>query len=175
MRQEQVYGELHEALKTIVSYLSEEWNKRNNRATPSGVLSGIGFDQIDPYLITYGFIVRGLIERRNRKTYLTRVGEEALNRIIEIAEIIREDSLFPDLDRGKILGATLYALYDWQNSYRTGEEYLQYLEKIKAKILEIKKTSEEKFKLLAVLLPRKKLDEGYTLEKLLEGVLHLET
>ncbi|MHB9301579.1 hypothetical protein [Thermofilum pendens] len=160
---------IREGLWVVLDALVGLWRRKGYRASQAGILSGMGFDQLDPYLIVYGYISRGLLAKRSSAFQLTREGLEALTIVSDVAETIREDAEFPEFDGGKLLGAVVYALYDWQNSYPGAEEYLKYLGEVRERVARLKSENPKAFKLVAMTLPRLKFDEGYTVERLLDA------
>ncbi len=155
-------------LQVLLKRLADKAKTRGLRATPSGIREGIGFSYETPYIIAYGLSERGLIDPE--RCLITEAGEVLLDKIIETAKEIKRYSLFPELDRGKLLGALLYAFYDWIDEHRSSEDYLRYVEEIVERIKRVEKKYPEKFKILAVLLPRAGYEDRYTPLMLIDSI-----
>lgn len=167
------YAEIYsveEALDFILEKLVEEGRRSGLRASKGGILQGIGFHMDTPYLLAEGLLKRGIIFRVKDKYALTETGEKLVDYVVRTTILIKPYSLFPELDSGKLLGAVLYAFYDWTNT-KSAEEILAVAEKTYRLIQEIKSRSIEAFKLIAVTLPRLYFEDGkYTPLTLIEKV-----
>ncbi|MEM4761569.1 MAG: hypothetical protein QW230_01155 [Thermofilum sp.] len=162
-------GELRSALTVFLSELVETASKAGLRATPGGVVSGMGFDYAVPYLIVQGLYARGMLRRRNGFFELTESGREFVRISVEIAAMTIGASEFPEADSGRLLGAVVYALFDWSNTRRTASEHLEYAKRVRDELVKLREEP-ELFKLAAVLLPRMYYESGYTPLKLIESI-----
>uniref|UniRef100_A0A7C3SKZ4 Uncharacterized protein n=1 Tax=Thermofilum pendens TaxID=2269 RepID=A0A7C3SKZ4_THEPE len=165
-------GDLAAALRKLSEEVAAAARSRGHRATPEGVVSGVGFDYLAPYLVVQGLVSRGLLVKRGDGFELTESGRELVRLVVEIAELVKRDSKLPDLDKGRIFGSVLYAVYDWSGEARSAEKYLDYVRRIRGKLAELCKDP-ERFKLAALLLPRMYYEEGYTPLRLLEAISRL--
>lgn len=159
-------------LKIITKTLTEIARKKHIRATPEGIKEGIGFSYDTPYNIAYGLAKKGIIDIEKGKP--TETGYRIFEAIVDISSIIKPEAAFPELDRGKIIGALLYAFYDWSGKHENPEEYLECIESFKNKIMGLKKENYQAFSLLARLLPRVYYEDGYSPQKLLEDILRYQ-
>lgn len=162
-------GELRSALAAFLNELVEAASKAGLRATPGGVLSGMGFDYAAPYLIVQGLYLRGMLRRRDGFFELTESGRELVKISVDIAAMTVGASDFPDADGGKLLGAVVYALFDWSNTRKTASEHLEYARRVRDELAKLKEDP-ELFKLAAVLLPRMYYESGYTPLKLIDSI-----
>lgn len=161
--------ELRNALSVFVDELVKAALEAGLRATPGGVISGMGFDYAAPYLIVQGLYARGMLHRRNGSFELMSTGKSFVKIVVEVSAMITKLSGFPEPDSGRLVGAVAYALYDWNNAYRTASGQLDYARKIQDELAALKKEP-ELFKLAAFLLPRMYYEGGYTPLKLIESV-----
>jgi hypothetical protein len=160
------------ALRKLAEEVAAAARSRGHRATPEGVISGIGFDYLAPYLVARGLVARGMLARRSDGFALTENGEELVRLVVEIAELVKRDSELPELDGGRIFGSVLYAVYDWGGVAKSAEAYIEYVRRVRAKLVELSRDP-RRFKLAAMLLPRMYYEEGYTPLRLLEAVSRL--
>jgi len=137
------------------------------RATPSGIKEGMGFSYETPLIIAYGLALRGLVDEENR---VTEAGKRFLEAAVKLALEIKPLSRFPELDRGKLVGALIYALYDWLDRYHDAESYLSYVCRVVERVEKLKQSKPEAFKTLAVLLPRIGYEDRYSPLQLVESL-----
>uniref|UniRef100_A0A7C3SKY9 Uncharacterized protein n=1 Tax=Thermofilum pendens TaxID=2269 RepID=A0A7C3SKY9_THEPE len=161
-----------QALRRLAEEVAAAARSRGHRATPEGVISGIGFDYLAPYLVAQGLVARGVLARSGDGFSLTERGRELVRFVVEIAELVKKDSGLPELDGGRIFGSVLYAVYDWGGETKNSEAYIEYVRRIRDKLVELSRDP-KRFKLAAMLLPRMYYEEGYTPLKLLESISRL--
>ncbi|MEZ0346447.1 MAG: hypothetical protein ABWK01_07840 [Infirmifilum sp.] len=158
------------ALEQLVDRLVEEARRRGLRASRGGVIQGIGFSLDAPYIIAEGLRNRGFIVEKEGEIVLTEYGEGLVEYTVEIAKTLKPYSLFPELDSGRLVGAILYALYDWSNS-KTAEEILREASETLRLLRELQQKNRDVFKAIAVLLPRLYFESGkYTPLSLIEEI-----
>ncbi|QOJ79383.1 hypothetical protein IG193_02670 [Infirmifilum lucidum] len=163
-------GKLEKTLNVVLETLVILARKKGIRASRGGIKSGIGFGVDTPYLLAQGLTAREMIVERNGVFTTTAVGEKFLEHVVEIASIIEDDSLFPEFNSGKLIGAVLYALYDWSNT-KTGEEMLSEAVQVASELRGLRARSPDAFKLVAITLPRMYYEDGkYTPLRLIQEV-----
>jgi len=164
---------LDEALETLLDKVVEHASKKGFRASKEGVKSGIGFGVETPYLVAEGMVARGMLDRDGCRFSVSGTGDSFLQRAVEIASLIRGESLFPEFDRGRLIGAVIYALYDWSNTKR-GEEMLLDASRVLETLKRLREENPDAFRLAAVTLPRLYYEDGrYTPTKLLQEILEV--
>ncbi len=161
---------LEKALNIVLEVLVITARKRGIRASKEGIRSGIGFSVDTPYLVAEGFVARKMFVENNGAFAITAVGEKFLEYVVEIASMIKGSSLFPEFDGGRLVGAVLYALYDWSNT-KTAEEMLSEAVQVAGELRDLQARSPDAFKLVAITLPRMYYEDGkYTPLKLIREV-----
>ncbi|MGB9785928.1 MAG: hypothetical protein ACP5IE_00900 [Infirmifilum sp.] len=161
---------LEEALNLILERLVGISKRKGLRASKSGIQQGIGFHLDTPYIIVEGLIQRGLISLTGEKFVLTSPGETFVEYVVEIARLIKPYSLFPEFDEGRIVGAVLYALYDWTNK-KDAKQIVEDARETLRLLNEVKKKNSDAFKIIAVTLPRLYFEDGkYTPSSLIEKI-----
>lgn len=160
-------ADLRRALNAFVGTLVEIAREAGLRATPGSVVDGMGFDYATPYLVVQGMYARGLISGSGKSPALTQSGLEFARIAVDVTSMIAEFAEFPET--GRLLGAVVYALYDWSNTRRTASEQLEYAKRIRDELAALREKP-ELFKLAALLLPRMYYENGYTPLRLLESI-----
>ncbi len=155
------------ALKSLLHEAALIARRYGLRATPSGIMEGMGFSYETPFIIAYGLAMRGLIDGDYR---VTEEGRRFLEAAVRLALDIRDRSLFPELDRGKLVGAVIYALYDWLDEYRDAKSYMIYVEEVVRRVERLKDSKPQAFETLAVLLPRIGYEDRYSPLQLVEAL-----
>jgi len=141
------------ALRRLAEEVATAARSRGHRATPEGVISGVGFDYLAPYLVAQGLVARGMLARSGDGFTLTKRGRELVRLVVEIVELVKSDSELPELDGGRIFGSVLYAVYDWGGAAKDAETYIEYVKRVRDKLVELSRDP-RRFKLAAMLLPR---------------------
>lgn len=157
----------------VLESLVQEARRRALRASRGGILKGMGFSIDTPLLLAEGLYARGFVKRDERGFYLSDEGRELVELAVEVAATLGEASRFPEFDGGALVGAALYALYDWSRAKKP-EEAVSEAREVLERLRTLKSEDPEAFNIVAVVLPRFYYEDGrYSALALVESVLRL--